>query len=81
MPKFTLDLSPAATAGLQAVVLRYNADNGTALTVSDWLHLHVKELAIQDDLLAAAKSLREQADKSAADAFAAERQRLLDSVA
>lgn len=80
MPKFTLDLSAAATAALQAVVARYNADNGAALTVLDWLHLHVKELAIQDQLAEAARTLREQADKSAADAFIAERERLLASV-
>jgi hypothetical protein len=81
MPKFTLDLSEAALAGLQGVVARYNADNGTGLTVLDWLHLHVRELAIQDDLLAAAKTLREQAEASADAAFKAERQRLLASVA
>ena len=81
MPRFTLDISDPALAGLQAVVLRYNADNGTALTVQDWLLRHLKELAIQDQLLEAARTLREQADKSAADAFKAERQRLLESVA
>ncbi len=80
MPKFTLDLSPTAVAGLQLLAGRYNADNGTTLSVTDWLHLHVKELAIQDDLVAAAKSLREQADRDADAAFNAERQRLLNSV-
>jgi len=81
MPKFTLDISDAAVDGLQAVVARYNADNGTALTVLDWLHLHAREIAVQDQLLTAAQSLREQADKDADAAFKAERQRLLDSVA
>lgn len=80
MPKFTLDISDPALAGLQALVARYNADNGAALTVADWLLLHVKELAIQDDLLAAARTLREQADKNADAAFKAERERLLESV-
>ena len=81
MPKFTLDISDAAVDGLQAVVARYNADNGTAITVLDWLHLHAREIAVQDQLLTAAQSLREQADKDADAAFKAERQRLLDSVA
>ena len=80
MPRFTLDISDAALAGLQALVARYNADNGTALTVQDWLLLHLKELAIQDRLLDAARALREQADNDADAAFKAERQRLLDSV-
>ncbi len=81
MPRFTLDISDPALAGLQALVARYNTDNGTALPVQDWLLLHLRELAIQDRLMAAAQSLREQADKEADAAFKAERQRLLDSVA
>ena len=81
MPRFTLDISDPALAGLQALVARYNADNGTDLTALDWLHLHVKELAIQDQLLEASRTLREQADRDADAAFKAERQRLLDSVA
>ena len=81
MPRFTLDISDPALDGLQALVARYNADNGTALSVQDWLLLHLRELAIQDRLMAAAQSLREQADRDADAAFKAERQRLLDSVA
>ncbi len=81
MPKFTLDLTQAAVDGLQTVVQRYNADNGTAVTVQEWLLLHLKELAIQDRLLEAARTLRDQADKDADAAFRAERQRLLDGVA
>lgn len=81
MPTFTLTISDPALAGLQAVVSRYNADNGTALSVQDWLLLHVKELAIQDQLLEAARTFQQQAEQSAADALRAERQRLLDSVA
>jgi hypothetical protein len=81
MPRFTLDISDPALAGLQALILRYNADNGTALTVQDWLLLHLKELAIQDRLLEASRTFREQAEVDAAAAFRAERERLLDSVA
>ncbi len=81
MPHFTLNISDPALAGLQAVVQRYNADNGTAVTVQEWLLLHLKELAIQDDLLSAARTLREQAEADADAAFRAERQRLLDGVA
>ena len=77
MPRFTLDLSAAAAARLQALVTQWNENNGAALTVAAWLHMHVKELAIQDELMATANTLREQAEKSAADAFTAERQRLL----
>ena len=81
MPKFTIDLSDAAVAGLQSLTARYNADNGTDLPVQGWLLLHLKELAIQDDLLYIAGELRRQAETDADAAFKAERQRLLDSVA
>lgn len=80
MPTFTLTISDPALEGLQTVVARYNGDNGTTLSVQDWLLLHVKEIAIQDDLLAAAQTFRTQAEQSAADALRAERERLLDSV-
>jgi len=80
MPRFTIDISNAAVTKLQAVVARYNADNGANLTVQDWLLLHIKELAIQDDLVERARSLRQQAEADAAAAFTAERLRLLDSI-
>ena len=80
MPTFNITISDAALARLKAIVDRYNADNGAALSVQDWLLLHLKELAIQDNLLAAAQNFQKQAEQGAADATNAERQRLLDSV-
>jgi len=80
MPQFTITISDAALARLQAIVARYNADNGTNLTVRDWLLLHVKELAIQDELIEAARLARENAEKQAAQAFTAERDRLLGAL-
>ena len=81
MPRFDIELSDAALAGLQDLVGRYNKDNGAALTVEGWILLHLKELAVQDDLLLAVETLRRQAEETAAAALRAERQRLLDSVA
>ena len=80
MPRFELELSEAAVTGLQRVVARYNADNGAALTVADWIHLHLKEVSVQDELLRAADDLRRQAEETAAAALRAERTRLLESV-
>ena len=80
MPTFTITITDLALAGLQAIVARYNADSGTALSVQDWLLLHLKELAIQDELLAAAQTFQRQAEQGAADAIRTERQRLLDFV-
>ena len=80
MPRFELELSEAAVTGLQRIVARYNADNGAALTVADWILLHLKEVSVQDELLRAADDLRRQAEETAAAALRAERTRLLESV-
>ena len=80
MPRFELELSEAAVTGLQRIVARYNADNGSALTVADWILLHLKEVSVQDELLRAADDLRRQAEETAAAALRAERTRLLESV-
>jgi hypothetical protein len=81
MPRFEIELSDAALTGLQGLVARYKQDNGAALTVEAWILLHLKELAVQDELLLAAETLRRQAEETAAAALRAERQRLLESVA
>lgn len=80
MPRFTVDLTDAAVAALQTVVTAYNENNGAALTVQQWILLHLREIAIQDQLVAAATSLKQQAEADANAAFAAERQRLIESV-
>jgi len=62
MPKFTIDLTDKALAGLQAEVTRYNGNAGTTLTVAEWIDLHLKEIAISPDLSAALDQLRKQAE-------------------
>jgi len=71
MPKFTIDLTDKALAGLQAEVTRYNANAGTTLTVADWIDLHLREIAIGPDLSAALEQLRKQAEADATDALTA----------
>ncbi len=84
MPKFTIDLTPAAVTRLQALVAAYNGDNGAALTVADWIVLHLKELAVAQDLAVTGDTLRVQIEKQAqADlqaAVTAERDRLIASL-
>ncbi len=80
MAKYTIDIADAAVPKLQAIVARYNADNGAALTVVQWLTLNAKEIAIQDELLAAAQTFEKQADADAHAAVLAERDRLLATV-
>ncbi len=84
MPKFTIDLTPGTLARLQAIVTQHNANQGTTLTVADWLLLHVKELAIGQELATAVDTLRKQAEDNAnatlAAAVTAERDRLIASL-
>ena len=59
MPKFTIDLSQKAVDKLQLQhVDRSNGANGTALTLKDWIVLHLNELAITADLPAAIDHVR-----------------------
>lgn len=80
MPQFTITLSDAALARLKAIVDRTNADNGLNLTVRDWVILHLKELAIADDLLQAQEAERVKAEEAARQAVLTKRQQLLDSL-
>ena len=81
MPEFTIPLTQNTVDRLQAQVQRTNENAGTILTLQQWLALHLKELAIADDLAAAAPAINEQAEKdartAAADAIRQERDRLL----
>ena len=65
MPKFTIDLTDKALAGLQAEVNRYNGNAGTTLTVAEWIHLHLQEIAIAPQLTAAIAQLRQQQETDA----------------
>lgn len=69
MPAFTIDLPQRAVDRLQALVQRTNDANGTALTLRDWLTVHLKELAIADDLAATVQQLQEQHERDARDAL------------
>ncbi len=76
---YTLRLSPGIVTRLQALTARYNGDNGAQLTVEEWLLLHVREIAVQDELLAVAQALAAQAQKDVDAAIVAEKQRLIES--
>ncbi len=84
MPTFTIDLSAAAVTRLQAIVAAYNANNGLALTVAQWLLLHIKEVAIGQELGDSVDALRKQVEANANAALnaavTAERDRLIASL-
>lgn len=60
MPKFTTALSQATVTNLNKIVARTNENAGTALTLQQWITLHLQELAISDDLTAAITALQHQ---------------------
>lgn len=76
MAKYTQNVPARLVGGIRKIVGRYNADNGTELTVAAWLQLHVLELAVQDELIAAQQQLAEQAQKDVAAGMLALRDRL-----
>ena len=84
MPEFTITLTAKALTKLQAEVDRTNANNGTSLTVAQWIVLHLKEAAIANDLAAAVADLRTQAEQDAQATFEsaakAQRDRLLQEL-
>jgi len=65
VPRITIDLSHKTRAGLQAETNRYNADNGSKLTVAQWAVLHLQEIAIAPQLQAVVAALTEQHQRDA----------------
>lgn len=81
MPQLTIDLTDAAKQRLDLVVADYNATNGTSLTFDEWMDLHLRELAVQRELVTKAEQLKRQTEDDLHAAIEAEKQRLLSSVA
>ncbi len=80
MPKFTIDLTDGAVSRLQTLVARYNGDNGTDLTLTQWVVLHLREIAIGRELAAAAQDLEAQAQRDHEAAILAAKNRLLEAL-
>ena len=80
MPRFTIDLSQKAVDKLQLQVQRTNDAGGTALTLKDWIVLHMKEIAIADDLPAAIEQLHRESQDTLTAASRAKRDQLLQEL-
>ncbi len=77
MAEHMIDLNDAMQARMARVVGQHNAAHGTELTVTDWLNLHIRELAIAQDLSAEHETLTRQAEDDMTAAMIAVKQRLL----
>ena len=62
MPKFSLDLTDKAVQRLQGFVTTYNQNEGTALTLLQWITLHLQEMAVAEELGAAIEGMRRQSE-------------------
>lgn len=79
----TLTLTPACVERLHEIVNRYNAPimaTKGPLSLVKWLHLHLRELAVQEELMEAAERLQRQAQTDALAAIQAAKERLMDSI-
>ncbi len=65
MPKFTIDLSQGTVDKLQVLVQRSNENQGTNLTLQQWLKGNADEMAIAEELGLAVTALQEQQQKDA----------------
>jgi nucleoid-associated protein YejK len=77
MPDLTVMISREAENRLNLRVAEYNLANGTTLSLTQWVALHLRELALEPDLLRAAEDIRTQAERDVAAAIVAERERLM----
>ncbi|MEE8346810.1 MAG: hypothetical protein V3S20_05640 [Dehalococcoidia bacterium] len=81
MPQFTIDLSKRAVDKLQKVAKRTSRTARVDLDLVQWITLHLREVAISDDLTFAAVGIREVQQRDAQEsldvALEAERDRLL----
>jgi hypothetical protein len=80
MPDITITLGNPASVKLVALVQRHNQQHGTTFTPSEWLHLHVRELLIQEDLAAEMGVIERQTQQDMAVRVLAKKQELLDRV-
>ncbi len=74
---FVISVPDELEARLKVLATRYNAANATDLTVAEFLDLHLVEMAVQDDLAAAAPLLQKARDEGFAADLEAERLRLI----
>lgn len=76
MATFEISIPDSLVGGLNKLVGRYNAENGTDWDVMRWLREHVLELSMQDELQAEADRLKANAQRDLQSALAALRDRL-----
>jgi hypothetical protein len=80
VPRFTIDLTQAAVDKLNVQVQRTNETQGTTLTLTQWIALHMKEIATAEDLAVAFEQLQRESQDDLAAASRAKREQLLQEL-
>jgi hypothetical protein len=83
MPEIRINLTDEAAVRLQVVVGIYNEATGQALTLPQWIHRHLREIAIQRELAGlqgTIEAIRQQAENDAGETIRTEHERLLGLV-
>ena len=80
MPRFNIDLPQKAVTKLNDQVKQTNDTNGTKYTLKEWLTLHLKELAIADDLPTAIDQLHRETQDTFQAAVRAKTNQLLQEL-
>jgi len=80
MPKIEIVLPQKAVGQLQDVVDDFNAQTGQALTLEEWVALHLKETAIGKQLGAEAQTIKGDVDAEVHRRIAVRRRELLKAL-
>lgn len=80
MPRFPIDLKQPVVDRLQKHVQRTNETNGTSYTLLQWITLHLKEVAISEELPVIVERLQQKSQKALNEAIRREQKRLMDSI-
>jgi hypothetical protein len=80
MPKLQIELSRAALDRLQLLADDFNAQTGQALSLEQWLVLHLSEMAIGKQLAAEMETIKRDVDTEVNRRIAARRRELLDAL-
>ena len=77
---FTVLLAQAAVDRLTVLKNNYNAETGQALTLTDWITFHLREMAIQAEWSASVQALQAQLQANTNAMVRSEHDRLVATV-
>jgi len=80
MPKFEIDLTEAAVAGLQVSVDDFNVATGRSLTLEEWIILSLTSKAIEREILPSSERIKKEADAEVPRRIDARRRELIGAL-